>query len=72
VKQIAILIAIAAIALSAGAIRNASRGGRLASSVHNSVHNFRQNFGELRKVETMNPIERFMFSLALANYYPKA
>jgi hypothetical protein len=68
VKQRAIIIAIVAIALAAGAVRSVPVGGRIASS----IHNFRKNFGELRKVETMSPIERFMFSLALANYTPKA
>jgi hypothetical protein len=68
VKQRAVIIALVAIALGAGAARSVPAGGRLASS----VHNFRKNFGELRKVQNMNPLERFMFSLALANYSPKA
>ena len=67
-KQRVLILALVALALGAGAIRNVPVGGRIASS----VHNFRKNFGELRKVETMNPVERFMFSLALATYSPKA
>ena len=61
-----------AFALVAGTSKSVAGGGRIASSVHNSVHNFQKNFGELRKVETMNPVARFLFSLALANYSPKA
>ncbi len=57
-----------ALALAAGATRSVPVGGRIASS----VHNFRKNLGELRKVETMNQLERIMFSLALATYSPKA
>ena len=57
-----------AVALATGTMRSVPVGGRIASS----VHNFRKNLGELRKVETMNPVERIIFSLALANYTPKA
>jgi hypothetical protein len=67
VKQCGLIIALIALALSASAIRSAPMGGRIATS----LHKFRKNFGELRKVETMNPLERFMFSLALVNYSPK-
>jgi hypothetical protein len=37
------------------------------SKAVSSVHSFRQNFGDLKKADSMNPIERFVFSLVLSN-----
>ncbi|MEO8597596.1 MAG: hypothetical protein ABI759_30030 [Candidatus Solibacter sp.] len=35
--------------------------------VVSSVRSFQQNFGDLRQAESMNPVERFVFSLVLSH-----
>ena len=32
-----------------------------------TVRNFQRNFGDLKKANSMSPLERFVFSLLLAN-----
>ena len=32
-----------------------------------SMRSFQRNFGDLKKAESMNPVERFVFSLVLSN-----
>ena len=63
VRRKATIIATLAIVLAAATAGRSPVYGRAVSS----VRNFQRNFGELKKADSMSPIERFVFSLVLAN-----
>jgi hypothetical protein len=63
VRRKAAIIGILAILLTAGATGNSPVYVRAVSS----MRNFQRNFGDLKKAGSMNPIERFVFSLVLSN-----
>jgi len=63
VRRKACTIGILAILLAAGATGYAPAYGRVVSS----VKAFERNFGELKKADTLNTVERFVFSLILSN-----
>jgi hypothetical protein len=63
VRRKATIIGTLAILLTVAAAGNSRVYGRVVSS----VHSFQRNFGELKRAESMSPIERFVFSLVLSN-----
>ena len=63
VRRKATIIGILAILLSAAGAESTPAYNRVASS----VRSFKQNFGDLKKAESMNSVERFVFSLVLSN-----
>jgi len=63
VRRKATIIGIVAILLSAVGAESSPAYDRVVSS----VRSVKQNFGDLRKAESMNSVERFVFSLVLAN-----
>ena len=62
-RRKATIIGILAILLTAATFGNSDTYVRTVSS----VRSFQRNFCELRKADKMNAIERFVFSLILAN-----
>jgi hypothetical protein len=63
VRRKATIIATLALLLAAATAGNSPVYVRAATS----VRSFRQNFGDLKKADSMNPVERFVFSLVLSN-----
>ena len=64
VRRKATIIGILAILLAAATAGNSPAVyGRVVSS----VRSFQRNFGDLKKADSMSPIERFVFSLVLSN-----
>jgi len=63
VRRKATIIGILAILLTAATARRSPVYERAASS----MRTFQRNFGELKKVDSMSPIERFVFSLVLSS-----
>jgi hypothetical protein len=69
VRRRATIIGTLAILLTATTAANSP----LYSRVVSSVSNFQRNFGDLKKADTMSPVERFVFSLVLTgSKAPKA
>jgi hypothetical protein len=64
VRRRATIIGILAILLTAATTRNSPAVYCKAVS---SVRTFQRNFGDLKKADSMSPIERFVFSLVLSN-----
>jgi hypothetical protein len=62
VRRKATIIGILAIMLTAAATETSPAYTRIVSS----VRSFQHNFGDLKKAESMNSIERFAFSLVLS------
>ena len=62
VRRKATIIGILAILLTAATAGHSPAYVRVVSS----VRSIQQNFGDLRKADSMNPIERFVFSLLLS------
>ncbi|MEO8369752.1 MAG: hypothetical protein ABI806_11160 [Candidatus Solibacter sp.] len=62
-RRKAIIIGIVTILLSAVGAESSPVYNRVVSSVRSVT----QNFGDLQKAESMNSVERFVFSLVLAN-----
>ena len=63
VRRKATIIGILAILLTAATAGRSPVYERAASS----MRTFQRNFGELKKVDSMSPIERFVFSLVLSS-----
>jgi hypothetical protein len=63
VRRKATIIGILAVLLTAATAGESGVYGRVVTS----VHSFQRNFGDLKKADSMNPIERFVFSLILSN-----
>ena len=63
VRRKATIIGILAILITAATAGNSPAYVRAVSS----VRSFQQNFGDLRKADSMNPVERFVFSLVLSS-----
>jgi hypothetical protein len=63
VRRKAYIIGTLAILLTAATAGNAPAYERAVSS----VRSFQRNFGDLKKASSMNPLERFVFSLILSN-----
>jgi hypothetical protein len=64
VRRKATIIGILAILLAAATTGNSPAVYGKAVS---SVRSFQRNFGDLKKADSMSPIERFVFSLVLSN-----
>jgi hypothetical protein len=62
VRRKACTIGILATLLAAGATGYAPAYGRVVGS----VKAFQRNFGDLKKADTLNAVERFVFSLVLS------
>jgi hypothetical protein len=62
VRRKATIIGILAILLTAATAGHSPAYERVVSS----VRSIQQNFGDLRKADSMNPVERFVFSLLLS------
>ena len=62
VRRKATIIGILAILITAATAGNSPAYVRAVSS----VRSFQRNFGDLRKADSMNPVERFVFSLILS------
>jgi hypothetical protein len=76
VRRKAAIIGTLAILLTAATAGRSPNCSPIASPIYGSpifgravtsVRTFKQNFGELKKAESMSPIERFVFSLILSN-----
>jgi hypothetical protein len=63
VRRKATIIGILAILLSVAGAESSPVYNRVAAS----VASFKQNFGDLKKAESMNSVERFVFSLVLSH-----
>ncbi len=63
VRRKATIIGILAVLLTAATAGESPVYGRVVSS----VRSFQRNFGDLKKADSMNPIERFVFSLVLSH-----
>jgi len=63
VRRKATIIGILAILLTAATAGHSPAYVRAVSS----VRSFQRNFGDLRKADSMNPVERFVFSLILSS-----
>ena len=63
VRRKATIIGIVAILLSVAGAESSPACDWVVSSVRNVT----QNFGDLKKAESMNSVERFVFSLVLAS-----
>ena len=63
VRRKATIIGTLAILLTAATAGNSPAYERAVSS----VRSFQRNFGDLKKADSMSPIERFVFSLVLSN-----
>jgi hypothetical protein len=64
VRRKATIVGILAILLTAATTGNSPAVYCRAVS---SVRSFQRNFGDLKKADSMSPIERFVFSLVLSN-----
>jgi hypothetical protein len=71
VRRKAAIIGTLAILLTAATTGRSPNWSPIGSPIYGravtSVRTFKQNFGELKKAESMSPIERFVFSLVLSN-----
>ena len=63
VRRKAAIIGTLAILLTAATAGHSPVYGRAVST----VRNFQRNFGDLKKANSMSPLERFVFSLLLSN-----
>ena len=63
VRRKAAIIGTMAILLTAVSAGHSPVYGRAVST----VRNFQRNFGDLKKANSMSPLERFVFSLLLSN-----
>jgi hypothetical protein len=63
VRRKATIIGTLALLLTAATAGRSPVYGRAVSS----MRTFQRNFGELKKADSMSPIERFVFSLVLSN-----
>ena len=66
VRRKAAIIGTLAILLTAATAGRSPIGSPILGRAVTSVRTFQQNFGELKKAESMSPIERFVFSLVLS------
>ena len=66
VRRKAAIIGTLAILLTAATAGRSPIGSPIFGRAVTSVRTFKQNFGELKKAESMSPIERFVFSLILS------
>lgn len=67
VRRKAAIIGTLAILLTAATAGRSPISSPIYGRAVTSVRTFKQNFGELKKAESMSPIERFVFSLVLSN-----
>ena len=63
VRRKATIIGILAVLLTAATAGESRVYGRVVTS----MRSFQRNFGDLKKADSMNTIERFVFSLVLSN-----